>query len=198
MSDTTHFGFKEIPVETKQGRVNDVFRSVANRYDLMNDIMSFGLHRAWKNMFVARLRVPLNRPFLCLDIAGGTGDIAFRILRDGGEQTRVTILDINPAMLEEGRRRAPEEFLRRLQFIQGNAEHLPFADDTFDACTIAFGIRNVPRIDTALTEARRVLKPGGHFLCLEFSTVEVPLLDRLYEFYSLKVIPKIGGMVTGD
>jgi len=198
MRDTTHFGFETVPLEEKQDRVNDVFRSVARRYDLMNDLMSAGLHRLWKDNFVTGLHVPKKTPYRHLDVAGGTGDIAFRILESGGDQTHVTVLDINGDMLEVGRERAAGRFDGRIDFVEANAEELPFEDNSFNSYTVAFGIRNVPRIDRALAEASRVLKPGGRFMCLEFSKVDVPLLDRVYDAYSFAMIPRIGQMVTGD
>jgi demethylmenaquinone methyltransferase / 2-methoxy-6-polyprenyl-1,4-benzoquinol methylase len=198
MADT-HFGARQVPLEDKQALVDDVFRSVARRYDLMNDLMSFGLHRAWKDALITALDPPKARPFALLDIAGGTGDIAFRAIAAGGEATRVTVCDISAEMLEAGRERAARNPRGdAITFVEGNAEALPFADRSFDAVTIAFGIRNVPRIDVALTEAFRVLKIGGKFLCLEFSAVDVPGLDRLYDFYSFNVIPALGRAVAGD
>jgi len=199
MSDTAHFGAREVPLEDKQALVDDVFRSVARRYDLMNDLMSFGLHRAWKDALVTAVNPPRQRPFTLLDIAGGTGDIAFRVVEAGGADTRVTVCDINPDMLTVGRERAAASGLDdAVTFAEANAEALPFADRSFDAATIAFGIRNVPRIDQALAEAFRVLKIGGRFLCLEFSTVDLPGLDRLYDLYSHNVIPALGRVVAGD
>jgi demethylmenaquinone methyltransferase / 2-methoxy-6-polyprenyl-1,4-benzoquinol methylase len=199
-SERTHFGYESVPLEDKQGRVNDVFRSVSRRYDLMNDLMSGGLHRAWKDALVSAVNPPKNNcEFAVLDLAGGTGDIALRILRAGGAGTRVTVCDINPDMLDVGRERAAERALDGVvTFEQGNAEKLSYADRSFDCVTIAFGIRNVPRIERALEEAYRVLKIGGRFLCLEFSSVDVPGLDALYELYSFEVIPRIGGAVTGN
>jgi demethylmenaquinone methyltransferase/2-methoxy-6-polyprenyl-1,4-benzoquinol methylase len=196
MADT-HFGSRQVPLEDKQALVDDVFHSVAPRYDLMNDLMSLGLHRAWKDALVTALDPPKTRPFALLDIAGGTGDVALRAIAAGGAQTRATVCDINPDMLAVGRERALT-LGDAITFTEGNAEALPFADRSFDAVTIAFGIRNVPRIDTALAEAFRVLKIGGKFLCLEFSAVDVPGLDRLYDFYSFNVIPALGRAVTGD
>ncbi|WP_230529838.1 bifunctional demethylmenaquinone methyltransferase/2-methoxy-6-polyprenyl-1,4-benzoquinol methylase UbiE [Microvirga roseola] len=196
--ENTHFGFQSVPLGEKQGKVNEVFRSVASRYDLMNDLMSAGLHRIWKDALVNALRPPRNRAFRDLDVAGGTGDIAFRILEAGGPQTHVTVLDINGEMLKVGQERAGHLYEGRIDFVEANAEELPFESKTFDAYTIAFGIRNVPRIDVALREANRVLKPGGRFLCLEFSKVDVPVLDKIYDAYSFNVIPRLGGMVTGD
>jgi demethylmenaquinone methyltransferase/2-methoxy-6-polyprenyl-1,4-benzoquinol methylase len=196
----THFGFKTVDLDAKQGLVDDVFRSVARRYDLMNDLMSGGLHRAWKDALVTAVNPPRgDRPFGLVDVAGGTGDIAFRVVAAGGPGTRVTVCDINPEMLAVGRERAIERGLDdAVAFVDGNAEALPFPDRSFDACTIAFGIRNVPRIDAALAEAYRVLRPGGRFLCLEFSTVDVPGLDTLYDLYSFNVIPALGRSVAGD
>jgi demethylmenaquinone methyltransferase / 2-methoxy-6-polyprenyl-1,4-benzoquinol methylase len=193
------FGFRRVPAGDKQALVDDVFHSVARRYDLMNDLMSLGLHRAWKDALITALNPPKRGPFALLDVAGGTGDIAFRALEAGGDQTRVTVCDINPDMLAVGRERAAKSADGDLiTFAEGNAESLPFADKSFDAVTIAFGIRNVPRIDAALAEAFRVLKIGGKFLCLEFSAVDVPGLDRLYDFYSFNVIPALGRTVAGD
>jgi demethylmenaquinone methyltransferase/2-methoxy-6-polyprenyl-1,4-benzoquinol methylase len=195
----THFGARQVPLADKQALVDDVFHSVAPRYDLMNDLMSLGLHRAWKDALVTALDPPKTRPFALLDIAGGTGDVALRAIAAGGEFTRATVCDINPDMLAVGRARAETDHLGdAITFTEGNAEALPFADRSFDAVTIAFGIRNVPRIDAALTEAFRVLRIGGKFLCLEFSAVDVPGLDRLYDFYSFNVIPALGRAVAGD
>jgi demethylmenaquinone methyltransferase / 2-methoxy-6-polyprenyl-1,4-benzoquinol methylase len=195
----THFGSRRVPLEDKQALVDDVFHSVARRYDLMNDLMSLGLHRAWKGALITALNPPKRGPFALLDVAGGTGDIAFRALEAGGDRTRVTVCDINPDMLAVGRERAAKAADGDLMtFAEGNAESLPFSDKSFDAVTIAFGIRNVPRIDVALAEAFRVLKIGGKFLCLEFSAVDVPGLDRLYDFYSFNIIPALGRTVAGD
>ena len=198
--ETTHFGFRDVPLEDKQTLVNSVFHSVAQRYDLMNDLMSAGLHRVWKDIMINTLNPPKSdAPFALLDLAGGTGDIAFRAAKAAGEGFRATVCDINPDMLAVGRERAAVRHLDdRVSFVEGNAEALTFPDRAYDAYTIAFGIRNVPRIDLALSEAFRVLKPGGRFLCLEFSTVDVPGLDRLYELFSFKVIPPLGRAVTGD
>jgi demethylmenaquinone methyltransferase/2-methoxy-6-polyprenyl-1,4-benzoquinol methylase len=198
--ETTHFGFRDVRVQDKQTLVNSVFHSVASRYDLMNDLMSMGLHRVWKDIMINTLNPPKSAtPFALLDVAGGTGDIAFRAARAAGKNFRATVCDINPDMLAVGRERAAAQQLDdRVSFVEGNAEALAFPDRAFDGYTIAFGIRNVPRIDLALKEALRVLKPGSRFLCLEFSTVDVPGLDRLYELFSFKVIPPLGRAVTGD
>ena len=194
------FGFRRVGEGEKQGLVNEVFSKVAERYDQMNDLMSGSLHRLWKDDFVAMLNPPRGKAaFNHLDVAGGTGDIAFRILREGGPNVRVTVADISPEMVGEGRKRAEAEgLLGRCSFTVGNAESLAFPDKSFDGYTIAFGIRNVTHIDKALAEAYRVLKPGGHFLCLEFSQVDVPLMDRIYDAYSFTVVPAIGKVVTGD
>ncbi len=206
----TDFGFRRVPLEHKQGLVDDVFHSVASRYDLMNDLMSGGLHRAWKDALVTAVNPPRARPapaqeakasarpFALLDLAGGTGDIAFRVLEAGGG-TRATVVDINADMLAVGRARAAGRGLDdAITFVEGNAEALPLPDRSYDAVTIAFGIRNVPRIAAALGEAYRVLRIGGRFLCLEFSTVDVPGLAALYDFYSFNVIPALGRAVTDD
>jgi demethylmenaquinone methyltransferase / 2-methoxy-6-polyprenyl-1,4-benzoquinol methylase len=199
-SDTTHFGFETVPLGAKQARVDDVFHKVASRYDLMNDLMSMGLHRLWKEDLVSRVNPPKAKPFRHLDVAGGTGDVAFRMLKAGGPQTDVTVLDVNAEMLSVGRERADRLFPDdpRIRFVEGNAEELDLPSSSFDAYTIAFGIRNVPRIDRALREAFRVLKRGGRFLCLEFSHVDIPGLDAIYNAYSFNLIPPIGKIVTGD
>src|SRR6201990_1140717 len=197
---TTHFGFRDVPLGDKQTLVNDVFHSVAQRYDLMNDLMSAGLDRVWKDLMINALNPPRSEaPFALLDVAGGTGDIAFRAAKAAGAGFRATVCDINSDMLAVGRERATARHLdHQVSFVEGNAEALAFPDRAFDAYTIAFAIRNVPRIDLALGEAYRVLKPGSRFLCLEFSTVDVPGLDRLYDLFSFKVIPPLGHAVTGD
>ncbi len=195
----TSYGFKSVGAGDKQPLVNEVFHKVANRYDLMNDLMSAGLHRLWKDAMVTWLNPPKRAGWKVLDVAGGTGDIAFRIVDASHGNAHATVLDINGSMLSVGRDRAEKKGLsQNTDFVEANAEELPFADSTFDAYTIAFGIRNVPRIDVALSEAFRVLKPGGRFLCLEFSEVEMPLLDKVYEAWSFNAIPQIGKMVTGD
>lgn len=199
-NDTTHFGFRDVPLDGKQTLVNDVFHSVAKRYDLMNDLMSGGLHRVWKDIMITALNPPRgDQPFKLLDVAGGTGDISFRAAKASGAGFHATVCDINTGMLAVGRERAAKAMLDdRVDFIEGNAEALPFADKSYDAYTIAFGIRNVPRIDVALHEAYRVLKPGSRFLCLEFSNVDVPGLDKIYDLFSFNVIPQLGKAVTGD
>ncbi len=196
----THFGYRDVPLGDKQALVNDVFHSVARRYDLMNDLMSGGLHRIWKDVMITALNPPRDSaPFALLDVAGGTGDISFRAAKAAGPNFQATVCDINTDMLAVGRERAEAQQLDdRVRFIEGNAEALPFGDSEFDAYTIAFGIRNVPRIPLALKEAYRALRPGSRFLCLEFSSVTVPGLDKLYDMFSFNVIPRIGQAVTGD
>jgi demethylmenaquinone methyltransferase/2-methoxy-6-polyprenyl-1,4-benzoquinol methylase len=173
------------PLADKQRLVDDVFHSVARRYDLMNDLMSAGLHRAWKDALVTAVNPPKSgRDFRLLDLAGGTGDVAFRVVEAGGAGTRVTVCDINAEMLAVGRERAAERsHADAVTFEQGNAEELAYPDRSFDCVTIAFGIRNVPRIERALSEAHRVLRIGGRFLCLEFSSVDVPGVDALYDLF---------------
>ena len=198
--DETHFGEQTVPLADKQSMVDGVFHSVARRYDLMNDLMSGGLHRTWKDALVTAVNPSRSeKEFAVLDLAGGTGDVAFRVVEAGGPGTRVTVCDINAEMLAVGRERAARRgHDNAVTFEQGNAEQLPYPDRSFDCATIAFGIRNVPRIERALSEAHRVLRIGGRFLCLEFSSVDVPGIDRLYELYSFQVIPRIGQALTGD
>jgi demethylmenaquinone methyltransferase/2-methoxy-6-polyprenyl-1,4-benzoquinol methylase len=193
------FGFSRVPLGEKQRLVDGVFHAVAGRYDLMNDLMSAGLHRVWKDVLVGMVAPSRTRPFRHLDVAGGTGDVAFRIADAGGRETHVTVSDINPAMLAVGADRAAKRsHPGQLDFVEANAEELPFPDNSFDAYTIAFGIRNVPRRSVALSEALRVLKRGGRFLCLEFSDVDVPVMDAIYRAYSFTAIPAMGRAVTGD
>ena len=201
MPQTTHFGEKTVALEAKQGLVNDVFHAVADRYDLMNDLMSGGVHRLWKDALVARLAPPKSGrlPYKVLDMAGGTGDVAERIVNASVGYAEVTVSDINSDMLRVGAERAQDwRFPDQVKFVEANAEALPFDDGSFDAYTIAFGIRNVPRIELALAEAHRVLKRGGKFFCLEFSQVDVPGFDAVYKLFSDKVIPPMGKWVTGD
>jgi demethylmenaquinone methyltransferase/2-methoxy-6-polyprenyl-1,4-benzoquinol methylase len=195
--ETAPFGFREVKAAEKHGLVQTLFGGVAHNYDLMNDLMSGGVHRLWKSAMLDWLAP---RPGMrLLDVAGGTGDVAMRYARAGGTNTSAVLCDISPEMMDVGKRRVAAAGLQeRITFAQGNAEALPFADKTFDAYTIAFGIRNVPRIDRALSEARRVLKRGGRFLCLEFSQVDVAGLDKVYDFFSFNAIPVMGRMVTGD
>jgi demethylmenaquinone methyltransferase/2-methoxy-6-polyprenyl-1,4-benzoquinol methylase len=194
------FGFRNVEESERQGLVNRVFATVAERYDLMNDLMSGGLHRLWKGDLIAQLNPPRSdQAFRLLDVAGGTADVTMRYARAGGPNTTAMLCDISPEMIAVGKRRVHEAGLDdRISFTEGNAEALPFADRSFDAYTIAFGIRNVTHIDAALREAFRVLKIGGRFLCLEFSEVQVPMLDRLYDFHSFEVIPRLGQAIAGE
>ncbi len=193
MVDKVRFGELLVdPVENTRG-VGGFFSWVARRYDVMNDLMSGGLHRLWKDRFVRAVKPRPGEAIL--DMAGGTGDVAFRLARNGA---RVTVADINPDMLEVGRRRAAGQRVEGLAWRQENAETLSFADSAFDAYTIAFGIRNVTDIDSALREAHRVLKTGGRFFCLEFSTTRWPGFAQIYEAYSMHAVPRIGKAVAGD
>jgi len=190
------FGFAEVRAEEKAGLVGGIFSRVARRYDLMNDLMSGGLHRLWKDTLVDQLRPRDGMD--CVDVAGGTGDIAFRIRRRA-PGARITVSDINPEMLSVGRDRAMNRGITEgIAWVAADAERLPFPDGAADAVTIAFGLRNVTNRDRALAEMRRVLRPGGRFLCMEFSRVAVPLLGQLYDRYSFKVVPWIGQIVTRD
>jgi demethylmenaquinone methyltransferase/2-methoxy-6-polyprenyl-1,4-benzoquinol methylase len=197
--DTASFGFRDVPQAEKEGLVREVFSSVAARYDLMNDMMSAGVHRIWKDAMVEWLNPQPG--WRSIDVAGGTGDIAFRIAtmaRARGGEAAVTVCDINEKMVGEGKRRAGAKGETAITWTVGDAEALPAPDGAFDAYTIAFGIRNVTHIDRALAQARRVLKPGGRFLCLEFSHVDVPGLDTLYDAYSFKLLPRMGEWVAKD
>ena len=193
MSEQVSFGYEEVSPEEKTQRVGAVFSSVAKKYDVMNDAMSAGMHRLWKDQFVRRVKPQPNEQIL--DMAGGTGDIAFRMAALGAS---ITVSDINQDMLDVGIERAMEKGLDSLVWSRQNAEELTFPARFFDAYTIAFGIRNVTRIDKALAEAYRVLKRGGRFYCLEFSTTEWPGFKEVYDAYSHKLVPKIGEMIAGD
>ena len=191
------FGYKHVDPEEKARLVVDVFDSVASRYDLMNDLMSGGIHRLWKNRLLSMLH-PSARKTL-LDVAGGTGDIAFRYRKRAGDKAKITVCDINKEMLKIGQDRAIDRgYLKGFKWVTGNAESLPFTDNSYHLYTISFGLRNVPRIDDALEEAFRVLKPGGQFFCLEFSQVNNKIFRKLYDEYSFRMIPKIGELVTKD
>jgi len=192
---TTHFGFQEVAESEKENLVRDVFNSVASKYDLMNDLMSLGVHRVWKNTMLDMLRPQAGMNLV--DVGGGTGDIAFRFLNRGGDS--VSVVDINDDMLNQGRKRAIDlGRLDGISWINGDAEKLPLLDSSADAYTTAFCIRNVTHINRALEEARRVLKPGGRFMCLEFSHVILPVLEQAYDLYSFKVLPWLGEMVAND
>jgi demethylmenaquinone methyltransferase/2-methoxy-6-polyprenyl-1,4-benzoquinol methylase len=192
------FDFAETAPGKRQAQVDAIFADVATRYDVMNDLMSGGLHRAWKDALVTAVNPPKDaRRFAVLDVAGGTGDVALRIATAGGARTSCTVADINAEMLAVGQSRA-YECGYDIDFVQANAEALPFAGRSFDAVTVAFGIRNVPQIEAALSEAYRVLRLGGRFLCLEFGAADVPGFAALYELYSFNVIPLLGRMVANN
>ncbi len=193
MNETASFGYRDVGASEKQGMVRAVFSNVASKYDLMNDAMSGGAHRLWKDQFVNRVKP--RRDEQILDMAGGTGDIAFRMHRHGAQ---VTVSDINPEMLAVGVERAKKKGLEGLIWSEQNAEELSFGDRAFDAYTIAFGIRNVTHIDAALREAHRVLKFGGRFFCLEFSTTTWPGFADVYDVYSHRLVPKLGKLLADD
>ncbi|QFS84788.1 Ubiquinone/menaquinone biosynthesis C-methyltransferase UbiE [Roseivivax sp. THAF40] len=193
---TTHFGFEDIPETQKAGRVRGVFQSVASKYDVMNDAMSLGIHRLWKDAMMDWLAP--RRGQRLLDVAGGTGDISFRFLKRAGSG-HATVLDLTEPMLVEGRKRAEAEAMQdSLDWVVGDAMALPFPDNSFDVYTISFGIRNVTRPEEALAEAYRVLKPGGRLMVLEFSQIPQPGLQKLYDIYSFNAIPALGQMIAGD
>jgi len=194
---STHFGYQEVDEAQKAGLVHGVFTRVAGRYDLMNDLMSGGIHRLWKDAMMDWLAPRAGQRLL--DVAGGTGDIAFRFLRRAGSSTTAVVLDMTESMLAEGRRRAEAEALAgQLDWVAGDAMALPFPDASFDVYTISFGIRNVTRIEDALSEAHRVLRPGGRLMVLEFSRVTSTPLQQLYDLYSFNVIPAMGQAVAGE
>ncbi|WP_428513912.1 bifunctional demethylmenaquinone methyltransferase/2-methoxy-6-polyprenyl-1,4-benzoquinol methylase UbiE [Roseovarius sp.] len=193
---TTHFGYEDIPEEEKAGRVRGVFGSVASKYDVMNDAMSFGIHRVWKDAMMDWLAPRAGQRLL--DVAGGTGDIAFRFLKRAGSG-HATVLDLTEPMLVEGRKRAEaEQMAASLEWVVGDAMALPFADSSFDVYTISFGIRNVTRPQEALNEAFRVLKPGGRLMVLEFSQIPNDLMQKVYDLYSFNIIPQMGRAIAGD
>ncbi len=194
---TTHFGYQTVDEDAKAGMVHGVFSRVASKYDIMNDLMSGGVHRIWKDAMMDWLAPRPGQRLL--DVAGGTGDIAFRFLARAGNGAQATVLDLTESMLLEGQQRAEAENLAHaLAWTGGDAMALPFADDCFDVYTISFGIRNVTRIEAALSEAFRVLRPGGRLMVLEFSQVPVPMLQKAYDLYSFNVIPAMGQAVAGD
>jgi len=196
MTNKTFFGFKEVEAADKAKLVGGVFSSVAGKYDVMNDAMSLGIHRLWKDRMISDLNPRAGSKLL--DVAGGTGDIAFRFLQKAKGGT-VTVCDINADMLSEGKKRGIDKnILKGIEWVCGDAEKLPMPSSNFDYYTIAFGIRNVTEIQNALNEAYRVLKPGGRFMCLEFSHVDNPLLGKIYDIFSFKLIPQIGKIVAKD
>ncbi|WP_135502876.1 bifunctional demethylmenaquinone methyltransferase/2-methoxy-6-polyprenyl-1,4-benzoquinol methylase UbiE [Roseovarius aestuariivivens] len=193
---TTHFGFEDIPEDEKAGRVRGVFGSVASKYDVMNDAMSFGIHRIWKDAMMDWLAP--RRGQRLLDVAGGTGDIAFRFLKRAGHG-HATVLDLTEPMLIEGRKRAEAEAMAgSLDWVVGDAMALPFDDNSFDVYTISFGIRNVTRPQEALNEAFRVLRPGGRLMVLEFSQIPNELMQKVYDLYSFNIIPRLGQVIAQD
>ncbi len=195
--ESTQFGERPVTAEEKTGLVRGVFDSVAENYDLMNDLMSGGVHRLWKDRFIREIRPQSDWDYL--DVAGGTGDIAFRIKKKTGPRSNITVCDLNEHMLSVGRDRALDRgWVDLFEWVTGNAESLPFPDKSFNVYTIAFGLRNVTHIDTALKEACRILKPGGKFFCLEFSHVEEPYFAKAYDLYSHAIIPKIGRFIAKD
>ncbi|HEY3488113.1 MAG TPA: bifunctional demethylmenaquinone methyltransferase/2-methoxy-6-polyprenyl-1,4-benzoquinol methylase UbiE, partial [Gammaproteobacteria bacterium] len=197
MDKTTHFGFEKVAADAKAGRVAAVFHAVAGRYDLMNDLMSLGVHRLWKR-FTLQL-CPARPGQAVLDLAGGTGDLALALSRRVGTTGLVVLADINASMLEQGRSRLLDAGVAdNVEYVQADAETLPFADNRFDCVTIAFGLRNVTDKAKALASILRVLKPGGCLLILEFSKPVLPWLEKIYDLYSFNVIPKLGSWVTGD
>ena len=196
MEKTTHFGFQQVDVDQKQGLVKGVFDSVASNYDLMNDVMSLGTHRLWKNYTIASSNV--SKGDKVLDIAGGTGDLAIKFRKKVGDSGKVILSDINGSMLEEGRKNLINHGIIDVDFIQANAESLPFEDNTFDCVSIAFGLRNVTHKNIALKQMHRVLKKGGSLLVLEFSKVENEMLEKIYDAYSFNLIPKLGQFFAND
>ena len=189
------FGFKDVEADEKPALVQGVFESVAKKYDVMNDFMSAGVHRLWKNKFISMINPQPHMTLL--DVAGGTGDIAFRFIENGGGS--VTVCDLTEGMVRVGRDRSMDKgILSGIDWTVGDAQNLPIVDSSVDVYTIAFGLRNVTEIDIALAEAYRVLKPGGRFMCLEFSHVVVPVFDKIYDKYSFELLPKIGQFVAGD
>lgn len=195
--ETTHFGYREVPASAKAGMVGRVFESVAGRYDVMNDVMSFGVHRLWKRFAIGQAGVRTGQKVL--DVAGGTGDLAAHFAPLVGPKGLVTLADINPAMLEVGRARLADRGIAgNVEFVQADAESLPFPDNHFDCITIAFGLRNVTHIDAALASMWRVLKPGGRLLVLEFSKPVLPGLNAVYDAYSFNILPKLGKLIAND
>lgn len=195
--NTTHFGFSEVPVNEKADRVADVFHSVAGKYDIMNDLLSMGIHRVWKRFTIEVSGVRAGDQVL--DVAGGTGDLTRYFSRLVGPTGKVILSDINDSMLNMGRDRLIDQgYTGNVEYVQANAECLPFADNTFDCITIAFGLRNVTDKDAALRSLTRVLKPGGRLLVLEFSKPGNPLLSKIYDTYSFNILPKLGKLVAND
>lgn len=194
---TTYFGNKVIPEDEKKGRVKEVFDSVADRYDLMNDLMSMGTHRLWKRLIASESALRPGQK--AIDVAGGTADISILMADRVGEAGEVVVYDINGEMLKMGKRKCVDRgYIKNIRFVQGNAEDISFDDNSFHCATVGFGIRNVTHLKKALKEMVRVVKPGGKIICLEFSHPESRVLSKLYDFYSFSVIPRVGEMVTGN
>lgn len=193
-----NFGFQKVKEEEKEVLVQNVFSKVANKYDMMNDLMSFGLHRKWKDTFINEINSYANMNLL--DLAGGTGDIAKRFINKGGE--RAVVCDLNRKMLDKGKsiigKKINERYAKDIEWVHCRAENIPYKDNSFDYCTISFGIRNVTYIENVLKEALRILKPGGKFLCLEFSKVDDKTISQVYNFYSFKIIPKVGSLIANS
>ncbi len=194
---TTHFGYEEVAEDTKKQRVSQVFDSVAGRYDVMNDVMSFGIHRLWKWLTIQHCHIKAGQTVL--DVAAGTGDLSARLARQVGSAGQVIATDINASMLGQGRHRLINQgIIGNISYIQADAETLPFHDNTFDCITIAFGLRNVTHKEVALSTFHRILKPGGRLMILEFSKTRVPVLSEIYDFYSFNVLPRLGKIITND
>lgn len=194
---TTHFGYEEVSEDTKKQRVSQVFDSVAGRYDVMNDVMSFGIHRLWKWLTIQHCHIKAGQTVL--DVAAGTGDLSARLARQVGPAGQVIATDINASMLGQGRHRLINQgIIGNISYIQADAETLPFHDNTFDCITIAFGLRNVTHKEVALSTFHRILKPGGRLMILEFSKTRVPVLSEIYDFYSFNVLPRLGKIITND
>lgn len=196
MDKTTHFGFKDVATEDKQGLIRDVFNSVASKYDLMNDVLSFGAHRLWKHYTIASSNVKVGDRVL--DIAGGTGDLAHAFSKKVGDSGQVVLSDINATMLSEGRKNLLNKGTSRVAFVQLSGEQIPFSDESFDCVSVAFGLRNVTDKDQCIREMYRVLKPGGCLLILEFSKTDIALLEKFYDLYSFNVMPKLGKIIAND
>ncbi len=193
----THFGYRQVETEKKAGLVAEVFSSVAGKYDVMNDVMSFGIHRIWKRIAISH--TGLKKGQRALDVAGGTGDLTLYLSQQVGDSGEVVISDINPDMLEQGRRRLLDKgYGSNIKFVEANAEALPFADNSFNCVSIAFGLRNVTNQQKALASMYRVLKPGGRLLILEFSRPVLPVLNKAYDFYSFNILPKMGKLIAND
>lgn len=193
------YGYEKIRLQDKQKKINEVFESVADKYDIMNDIMSMGIHRAWKDAVNAKANMPHKKPFNALDLAGGSGDIAVRLLKNAHPDSKITICDINTEMIEKAKEKMKRKNIeQQIEFVVADAQKLPFKDNSFDLCTIAFGMRNIPEMDKALKECKRIIKPACQFICLEFSQMDIPIIDKIYEYWSINAIPKWGKIIAND